>query len=77
MQLIPCLPALIACVIPGIEVTNEDVQRMTTKLLDSLQEGVGKKYFYSAIWMDILRVPRIRSACFKYLSKKTKPFKLI
>lgn len=44
-------------------------------MLDLLQDGVGEKYFFSAIWMNILRIPPIRFACFKYLKKKSLPFK--
>ncbi|KAL4450958.1 hypothetical protein ABPG74_021280 [Tetrahymena malaccensis] len=75
VQLIPCLPGLIACVLPGLEDNDESVQRQTIRLLDTIQEGVGQKYFFAALWMNILRVPRIRIGGFKYLNKKTKPFK--
>ncbi|EAR92823.2 dopey, amine-terminal domain protein (macronuclear) [Tetrahymena thermophila SB210] len=77
VQLIPCLPGLIACVLPGLEDNDESVQRQTIKLLDTVQEGVGQKYFFAALWMTILRIPRIRIGGFKYLNKKTKPFKQI
>ncbi|KAL4472004.1 hypothetical protein ABPG72_018506 [Tetrahymena utriculariae] len=77
VQLIPCLPGLIACVLPGLEDNDESVQRKTIRLLDTIQEGVGQKYFFAALWMNILRIPRIRIGGFKYLNKKTKPFKQI
>ena len=35
-------------------------------------DKVGRKYFFGAFWMVILRVPRIRGAGLKYLTKELK-----
>ncbi|EGR32622.1 hypothetical protein IMG5_076520 [Ichthyophthirius multifiliis] len=71
IQLIPFLPALIASILPGLQDNDEQIKKQTQNILDKIQSIVGYKYFFSALWLTILRVPRIRIVGYKLLNKKT------
>lgn len=57
-------------ILPGMDETNEDLKNLYIRTLDELKSTTGEKHFYAAIWMSILRVPKVRNAAFKYLNRK-------
>jgi hypothetical protein len=52
-QLIPCLPALVTAILPGLDEQDEKVQKSVEHLLCGLCDAVGTKFFFSAMWISI------------------------
>jgi hypothetical protein len=63
---------LTVSLVPGLNENSEEMQKKVYSVLDSISDRVGKRFFYSAVWTAILRVPKVRIPCFKYFQKEFK-----
>lgn len=72
-ELIPCLPGLVVSVLPGLDEQNEEVQKGVLFILDELLSQTGSpKEFIGCLWMALMRVPSVRTASIKYLTRRQK-----
>lgn len=68
-ELIPAIVGMTVSIIPGLSENSEEMQKRVYAVLDGLAAEVGRRFLYSAVWMAILRVPKVRLPCFKYLAR--------
>ncbi|EGR31419.1 n-terminal domain protein [Ichthyophthirius multifiliis] len=57
-ELIPCIPGLILCLLPGFEENNKEIKLKIKNCLLLLMKACGRKYFYGGFWMAIKRVQK-------------------
>lgn len=65
-RLRPALDGFVIAVLPGLEEGTEH-QDTTEKLLVSVCDGVGREYFYGAIWRCIFNNPSVRLAAISFV----------
>ncbi|KRX02740.1 Armadillo-type fold [Pseudocohnilembus persalinus] len=68
-EIIPCLPGLLLCLVPGLEDNNEGLIKKLNLTMQNLFQAAGRRYFIGSLWMTIKRTNRGRAAAIKLLSK--------
>jgi hypothetical protein len=71
-ELIPAIVGMTVSLVPGLGDNSEDTQKKVYDVLDAVAGQVGKRFLYSAVWTAILRVQKVRLACFKFLAREFK-----
>ena len=72
VELIPMLPGLVTSLLPGLEEQDESLQRKVLKVLDGIKQSVGQSFIIGAVWIAVLKTPKVRMAALKYLNKELK-----
>ena len=69
VELRPCLKAFIFALIPGLEEEGNEFFDEILILLIGLRDMTGPEYFYPALWMGMMLMPRHRLAVVNFLTK--------
>lgn len=54
-EIIPSLPGLLLCLLPGLDDNNEALLKKLNQTLDQLFKAAGRRYFIGSLWMAIMR----------------------
>jgi hypothetical protein len=68
-EILPMIVGLVTSILPGLEEKDEVIQRKIFDILNKLQLCVGEKFLIGAIWIAILRTPKVRATAIQYLMK--------
>jgi len=75
VEILPLLPALISCLIVGLDDINEESAKNVEILLMTIEKTFSTRFFYTYFWLSILRTPKTRGPGMKFLRKNI-PFNL-
>eukprot|EP00357_Protocruzia_adherens_P015861 CAMPEP_0114978266 /NCGR_PEP_ID=MMETSP0216-20121206/3710_1 /TAXON_ID=223996 /ORGANISM="Protocruzia adherens, Strain Boccale" /LENGTH=1788 /DNA_ID=CAMNT_0002339441 /DNA_START=180 /DNA_END=5546 /DNA_ORIENTATION=- len=69
-ELITCISAFVICIIPGLDDRDENITVRVKKILDQTCDVIGTKAVMGAVWMALLRTPKVRQPALIYLKEK-------
>ena len=56
IELVPLLNGLIMSFVMGMDDQSEQIQILTEQTLSKINETVGNVFFFSSLWMSILKI---------------------
>lgn len=68
-EILPMIVGLVTSILPGLEEKDEVIQKKIFDILNKLQSCVGEKFLIGAVWIAILRTPKVRTTAIQYLMK--------
>jgi hypothetical protein len=68
-EILPMIVGLVTSILPGLEEKDEGIQKKIFDILNRLQSCIGEKFLIGAIWIAILRTPKVRAMAIQYLMK--------
>lgn len=71
-EILPMIVGLVTSILPGLEEKDELIQKKIVEILGRLQTCIGEKFLIGAIWITILRTPKVRAMAIQYLMKLAK-----
>ena len=60
---------LVTSILPGLEEKDEAIQKKIIEILGKLQICVGERFLIGALWIAILRTPKVRVMAIQYLMR--------
>ena len=72
IAVVPMLVGLVNAIIPGLNENHEELAKKIYSIFDKISSLLGRKWVDGAVWVNILKSPRTRIACFKYFQKSFK-----
>jgi hypothetical protein len=68
----PMLVGLVNAIIPGLNENHEELARKIYAVFEKVGGLMGRRWVDGAVWVNVLKSPRTRIACFKYFQKSFK-----
>ena len=68
-EILPMIVGLVTSILPGLEEKDENIQKKIMDIMAKLQVCVGEKFLTGALWIAILRTPKVRATAIHYLIK--------
>lgn len=72
VEILPMLVGLVTSILPGLEEKDEAIQKKIFEILSRLQQCTGEKFLIGAIWIAILRTPKVRAMAIQFLTRHAK-----
>ena len=69
LEILPMIVGLVTSILPGLEEKDETIQKKIVELLGKLQICVGERFLVGALWIAILRTPKVRATAIQYLMR--------
>lgn len=66
---LPMLVGLVNAIMPGLNENHEELARRIYSIFDRVNTLLGKRWIDGAVWVNVLKSPKTRLACFKYFQK--------
>lgn len=68
-EILPMIVGLVTSILPGLEEKDESIQKRIVDILGKLQVCVGERFLVGALWIAILRTPKVRATAIQYLMR--------
>lgn len=69
IEILPMIVGLVTSILPGLEEKDEGIQKKIVEILGKLQNCVGERFLVGALWIAILRTPKVRAMAIQYLTR--------
>jgi hypothetical protein len=71
-EILPMIVGLVTSILPGLEEKDELIQKKIYDIFSRLQSCIGERFLTGAVWIAILRTPKVRMTAIQYLMKIAK-----
>lgn len=71
-EILPMIVGLVTSILPGLEEKDELIQKKIYDIFARLQSCIGERFLTGAVWIAILRTPKVRTTAIQYLMKIAK-----
>lgn len=69
VAVLPMLVGLVNAIMPGLNENHEELARRIYSIFEKVNFLLGRRWVDGAVWVNILKSPKTRLACFKYFQK--------